>query len=366
MSMATDPGAALDAFLINQALTRYTMALDSCALDVVEDCFIPDAVLDYDELGVMSPKAFVERSAAIRGLDGTHHALGLPLMGIRGDAASSRCYFVAQHVKNALAPGAFLSTGGWYDDELIRTAAGWKIARRRAVRVWVNGNPAVVGLPGVRTAEGMLPSGASPRSASGRDAPQWLKRLPAANGGGTGRIVEASLELDAFLISQLLSRYAVAVDSGAFELLADCVTDDALIDYGGGVEMNREQFIRSFEPVLELEATHHLLGLPALSIEGDVARSRCYCIAQHVKNGEAAEPCLTMGGYHQDELRRTEAGWRIHRRQAVRTWMAGNPAVLGISDAREAAGPPPEGGLQKGAENVERTPPPWFKATTKA
>src|SRR5262249_53553345 len=96
----------------------------------------------------------------------TQHHLGLPAIRVEGDRASSRCYFVAQHVRNALAPRPALLIGGWYDDELARGREGWRIRVRRGTAVWCDGNPEVLGaLP--------YPIGAPPRG-PGHEAPAWL------------------------------------------------------------------------------------------------------------------------------------------------------------------------------------------------
>src|SRR5262249_4656617 len=98
-------------------------------------------------------------------LDATQHHLGLPLIRIDGDRAHARCYFMAQHVRNALAPNPFLLIGGWYTDDLVRTERGWRIGRRVGTALWYDGNPLVLGYE--------FPMGAVPRG-DGHKAPGWL------------------------------------------------------------------------------------------------------------------------------------------------------------------------------------------------
>ena len=173
--------AALDAFMITQTLIRYSIALDSCAAELIKDCFTEDAVLVYD-LGGVSRDELIAVSAGVRELDATQHFLSLPTITVDGDLAHSRCYFLAQHVKNVLAPDSTLMTGGWYDDAWRRTEQGWRIARRRAVRVWMEGNPAVERnqADGIETADGMRPNGAAKRTGSGRGPPYGFEG-PAAD-----------------------------------------------------------------------------------------------------------------------------------------------------------------------------------------
>jgi hypothetical protein len=104
-------------------------------------------------------------------LDATHHQLGMPAIHREGDRAWSRCYFTAQHVSSALLPNGFLLIGGWYDDELVRTEDGWRISRRRGIPVFIEGNPAVLGMD--------FPIGA-PMRCSGHAMPQWARANPDA------------------------------------------------------------------------------------------------------------------------------------------------------------------------------------------
>ena len=151
---------------IEQVLATYSIAIDTRRPDLLERCFAPGAELHLDGVGALDLEQYKERCrTALPALDATQHHLGVPAIRIEGDRASSRCYFVAQHVKNALAPRSALLIGGWYDDELARTAGAWRIARRRGSAVWYDGNPDVLGYA--------FPMGASARG-PGHDAPGWL------------------------------------------------------------------------------------------------------------------------------------------------------------------------------------------------
>jgi hypothetical protein len=153
---------------IEQVLATYSIAIDTRRPDLLDRCFGAGAELHLDGVGALDLAQYKEMCrTALPGLDATQHHLGLPAIRVEGDRASSRCYFVAQHVKNALAPRPALLIGGWYDDELARTAGGWRILRRRGTAVWYEGNPDVLGYA--------FPMGASPRG-PGHEAPGWLLR----------------------------------------------------------------------------------------------------------------------------------------------------------------------------------------------
>lgn len=170
--MATQEDAVarlLDYQDIQRALGIYVIALDSRDLSLFDECFIPDAEINLSGMGEMTPARYRElATAGLGALDATQHHLGLPLIELDGDKAHARCYFMAQHVRNDLAPNPFLLIGGWYTDDLVHTPQGWRIARRIGTALWYDGNPAVLGM-------GDFPMGATPRG-EGHQPLGWLKR----------------------------------------------------------------------------------------------------------------------------------------------------------------------------------------------
>jgi hypothetical protein len=151
---------------IKRALAIYSVAIDSRDFSLFYECFTPDAVINLAGMGEMTPVRYMEMAEiGLATMDGTQHHLGLPLIKLHEDIAHARTYFMAQHVKNALAPNACLLIGGWYTDDLVRTAEGWRIAKRSGTAVWYDGNPMVLGYD--------FPMGAVPRHA-GHGVPGWV------------------------------------------------------------------------------------------------------------------------------------------------------------------------------------------------
>jgi 3-phenylpropionate/cinnamic acid dioxygenase small subunit len=113
-------------------VVRYATGIDRRDWDLFRTCFTDDVEADYGEIGVWHG---VEEITAW--MAEVHAACGHTLHRITnvvvepGDAggARSRAYV------EALVLGPDNRSGvratGWYDDELVRTAAGWRIARRR-------------------------------------------------------------------------------------------------------------------------------------------------------------------------------------------------------------------------------------------
>jgi hypothetical protein len=132
-----------------------------------------------------------------------------------------------------------------------------------------------------------------------------------------------------------LVRYATALDTREWDLLATVFTADAVADYGelGGVNTGLAAITAVVRSLEGFDATQHLLGNFVVEVDGDTATANCYLQAQHVVDGDV----FTIGGTYRDRLTRTLAGWRIAHRTLLPTWTAGNPAVLEAAAQTAAA-----------------------------
>lgn len=132
--------------IVGVALT-YCRALDTRDWELLRTIFVPDATA---RLGTSSQQegvdAIIDRCrAALGALDLSHHLVGNHEVSVDGDVATHRCYLQAQHVRTAADGGSNFVVAGRYEDRLVRTDEGWKIAHRDLVTMWTEGNPAVVG-----------------------------------------------------------------------------------------------------------------------------------------------------------------------------------------------------------------------------
>jgi hypothetical protein len=57
----------------------------------------------------------------------------------------------------------------------------------------------------------------------------------------------------------------------------------------------------------------HMLGLPAIRIDGDSASARTFCFNPMVLKGDKPRTMM-VGLWYEDEFVRTPAGWRMSRR----------------------------------------------------
>ncbi|MBO0680011.1 nuclear transport factor 2 family protein [Mycolicibacterium sp. S2-37] len=123
---------------ITDVLVRYATGIDRRDWPLFRTVFTDDCVLDYGEIGTWhgadEVTEFMERAHALAGY--TLHRLSNFAITVTGDRAEARTYIdgliFAQD--NASAVQAV----GFYDDDLVRTAAGWRIARRQFTTVRVS------------------------------------------------------------------------------------------------------------------------------------------------------------------------------------------------------------------------------------
>ncbi len=123
---------AADRDAIRDLLAHYTYNGDRGRLDEMTACFADDGVLEYPGHAPQGPAAI--RAALSSGardprLTFVRHHITNPLIRVDGDSASARSYFT---VHSNFGP----DHSGTYDDRLVRTAEGWRFARRRVRIDW--------------------------------------------------------------------------------------------------------------------------------------------------------------------------------------------------------------------------------------
>lgn len=133
----------LDRQAIIDLTIAYAWALDTGRFDDLRDVFLSDATASLvGEL--QGVDAIIERiSMALTPLDDSQHMVANHEVQLDGDRGTCRCYFQAQHVRRGVDGGENFIIAGRYEDEVVRTTEGWRIARRVLVPMWSEGNPAV-------------------------------------------------------------------------------------------------------------------------------------------------------------------------------------------------------------------------------
>lgn len=124
-----------------ELLVRYASGIDRRDWKLLRSCFTDDCVADYGDVGRWS-----SGDEITEWMRTTHEPLGHTLHRITnqavstdGEAVEARSYVDVI----ALGPGNVggVQAAGFYDDVLVRTDAGWKIAKRRYTMVRVQPIP---------------------------------------------------------------------------------------------------------------------------------------------------------------------------------------------------------------------------------
>jgi 3-phenylpropionate/cinnamic acid dioxygenase small subunit len=123
---------------IADVLVRYATGIDLRDWPLFRTVFTDDCELDYGEIGswkgIDAVADFMEKVHASAGH--TLHRLTNQVIAVDGDTAVARTYVDALIMVGD--EGAGVNGIGFYDDEIVRTPDGWRIARRRFTNVRVS------------------------------------------------------------------------------------------------------------------------------------------------------------------------------------------------------------------------------------
>lgn len=116
-------------------------------------------------------------------------------------------------------------------------------------------------------------------------------------------------------VAELLVRYATGIDRRDWTLLRTCFTDDCSVDYGRlgvwhGVDELTDWLRTTHEP---LGHTMHRITNPVTTPNGDGLTARSYVDALVLFADDRSGTRAT--GYYDDELVRTDDGWKIASRR---------------------------------------------------
>ena len=141
MTVAPEVQALLDQRAIRDVVLRYCRGIDRLDLELVRDCYHPDATDDHGGF-VGTRDEYVEWvGGVLMRYTGTMHVVANQLVELAGDHARSETYGVAYHHGDPPTdPRCNFTTGFRYVDSLVREDGAWRIAERFAVREWTHSN----------------------------------------------------------------------------------------------------------------------------------------------------------------------------------------------------------------------------------
>jgi hypothetical protein len=134
-----------DVVAITQLVNLYGLAVDSQRWDLFDRIFTADVDADYGATSRWTDRErFKADFAAFHApFDSTQHTMSTHVVHVDGDRAFSFCNGGWRLVRNAADGDPLWDGTGWYDDALLRTRGGWRIARGVCRITWWTGNPRV-------------------------------------------------------------------------------------------------------------------------------------------------------------------------------------------------------------------------------
>lgn len=135
------PDEALARQEISQVLVRYATGIDRRDWALFRTCFTDDVQAEYEGLppwdGVDAITDYMRDVHASMGH--TLHRLTNIDIELDADGTTARSRTYVDAVLMAADGGSGVNPIGFYDDELVATEAGWRIARRRFTHVHFTG-----------------------------------------------------------------------------------------------------------------------------------------------------------------------------------------------------------------------------------
>lgn len=125
-------------------------------------------------------------------------------------------------------------------------------------------------------------------------------------------------------ITDLITRFTLAIDTLSFTDLRRIFTDEAVLDYAsaGGPTGSIDLVVPWLERALSgFDRFQHLVGQIAVDLQGDTAQATAYFTSPRVvRTPEGTEKVREVGGYHHHDLVRTPDGWRSRAMVDDRVW----------------------------------------------
>jgi 3-phenylpropionate/cinnamic acid dioxygenase small subunit len=123
-------------------------------------------------------------------------------------------------------------------------------------------------------------------------------------------------------ITDVLLRYATWIDRRDWPLFRTVFTDDCELDYGEVGSWKGVDAVTEFMQQAHAMAGHtmHRLTNQAITVDGDTAVARTYVDALIMLGDNTSG--VNAAGFYDDELVRTDDGWRVTRRRFIQVRVA--------------------------------------------
>lgn len=131
-------------WVAHDLLARYAWAIDGRAYGELAHVFVADVEADYEAFRCHDVEALIKRMESLhRDLDATQHLVGGVLV-VPGERVRVRSHVQATLVRRTGDLRGRLTVGASYDDVLVETDDGWRIAERSVRGLWADGAKAIL------------------------------------------------------------------------------------------------------------------------------------------------------------------------------------------------------------------------------
>jgi hypothetical protein len=121
---------------ISAVLHRYCRGIDRLDLELVRECYWPDATDSHGGFHGTRDEFVAWVATLLARFDSTMHFLGNELIEVAGSAAVAETYALAFHRSAEPKPSLNLIVGVRYVDRFEKRRGAWKIAKRVCVTEW--------------------------------------------------------------------------------------------------------------------------------------------------------------------------------------------------------------------------------------
>ena len=138
---------------VTETVYRYAYGVDTRDFALYRSIFAERVAFDFTSFHGGAPTV-VPADEWVTGVErlftrlaATQHSMTNPIPSVDGDAATCRMYVRAHHVLDADDPASWYTIGGYYDDTLVRAAAGpagWLLTGVTLTVLWRRGDPAIM------------------------------------------------------------------------------------------------------------------------------------------------------------------------------------------------------------------------------
>jgi SnoaL-like domain len=136
---------------------------------------------------------------------------------------------------------------------------------------------------------------------------------------------------DRAAITDVVTGFAVALDTRNWELLRSCLADTIEVDYPDSVGVATfaaDDLVATAQRFFgQLDATLHISANHQIALDGDRATCVSTLLAAHYLANAGDQAVQRQVGYYTNHLERLD-GWRIRRTEQHQSWTEGNPAVF--------------------------------------